>query len=67
MAFSNARKRGDVNHTDLAACCLDKGSSCPQSFAGGYPQVYEQVWKTPEKFVDNLRRVNLTDKTDILM
>jgi hypothetical protein len=32
---------------------------------GGYPQVYEQVWKTPEKFVDKDRRVDLTDKMDI--
>jgi len=27
------------------------------SFVGGYPQVYAQLWKTPEKSVDKLRRV----------
>ena len=58
----------DIKENGLqTACRLDKGGSCPQSFVGGYPQVYAQMWKTPEKSGDNLRRVDLTDKTDIFM
>ncbi len=37
----------EETHKKQTACRLDNGDICPQLFVGGYPQVYEQMWKNP--------------------